>query len=40
MFLARDITRRDLRDLVPRGPLESRGRDKSLLPLFVGYETV
>ena len=34
MFLARDITRRDLRELVRRGLRESRGRYKALLGLF------
>jgi hypothetical protein len=34
MFLARDITRQDLRQLVRRGLRESRGRYKSLLKLF------
>jgi transcriptional regulator with PAS, ATPase and Fis domain len=34
MFLARDITRHDLRELVRRGLRESRGRYKALLPLF------
>jgi transcriptional regulator with PAS, ATPase and Fis domain len=34
MFLARDITRHDLRQLVRRGLLESRGRYKALLTLF------
>jgi len=34
MFLARDITRHDLRDLVRRGLRESRGRYKSVLRLF------
>jgi DNA-binding NtrC family response regulator len=34
MFLARDITRNDLRQLVRRGLQESRGRYKSLLKLF------
>jgi hypothetical protein len=34
MFLARDITRRDLRELVRRGLKESGGRYKSLLTLF------
>ena len=34
MFLARDITRHDLRELVRRGLRESRGRYKSLLTLF------
>jgi DNA-binding NtrC family response regulator len=34
MFLARDITRNDLRQLVRRGLSESRGRHKSLLTLF------
>jgi DNA-binding NtrC family response regulator len=34
MFLARDITRHDLRALVRRGLRESRGRYKSLLTLF------
>ena len=34
MFLARDITRRDLRELVRRGLRESKGRYKSLLTLF------
>jgi transcriptional regulator with PAS, ATPase and Fis domain len=34
MFLARDITRNDLRQLVRRGLRESRGRYKSLLTLF------
>ena len=34
MFLARDITRHDLRQLVRRGLRESRGRYKSLLKLF------
>ena len=34
MFLARDITRDDLRDLVRRGLQESRGRYKALLTLF------
>jgi hypothetical protein len=34
MFLARDITRHDLRDLVRRGLKESRGRYKELLKLF------
>jgi transcriptional regulator with PAS, ATPase and Fis domain len=34
MFLARDITRHDLRELVRRGLRESRGRYKGLLPLF------
>jgi transcriptional regulator with PAS, ATPase and Fis domain len=33
-FLARDITRHDLRQLVRRGLRESRGRYKSLLKLF------
>src|SRR5262245_51148076 len=33
-FLARDITRNDLRELVRRGLRESRGRYKSLLKLF------
>ena len=34
MFLARDITRHDLRELVRRGLRESRGRYKSMLELF------
>jgi hypothetical protein len=34
MFLARDITRHDLRQLVRRGLRESRGRYKALLKLF------
>ena len=34
MFLARDITRHDLRGLVRRGLQESKGRYKALLPLF------
>jgi transcriptional regulator with PAS, ATPase and Fis domain len=34
MFLARDITRHDLRQLVRRGLRESQGRYKSLLTLF------
>ena len=34
MFLARDITRQDLRELVRRGLGESQGRYKSLLKLF------
>jgi DNA-binding NtrC family response regulator len=34
MFLARDITRHDLRELVRRGLSESRGRYKSMLTLF------
>jgi DNA-binding NtrC family response regulator len=34
MFLARDITRHDLRELVRRGLRESEGRYKSLLTLF------
>ena len=34
MFLARDITRHDLRELVRRGLRESRGRYKSLVTLF------
>ena len=34
MFLARDITRHDLRELVRRGLRESRGRYKSVLTLF------
>ena len=34
MFLNRDITRHDLRQLVRRGLGESRGRYKSLLTLF------
>jgi hypothetical protein len=34
MFLARDITRNDLRQLVRRGLQESRGRYKALLKLF------
>jgi hypothetical protein len=34
MFLARDVTRHDLRELVRRGLRESCGRYKSLLPLF------
>jgi transcriptional regulator with PAS, ATPase and Fis domain len=34
MFLARDITRHDLRELVRRGLRESRGRYKELLTLF------
>jgi transcriptional regulator with PAS, ATPase and Fis domain len=34
MFLARDITRNDLRELVRRGLGESRGRYKSMLKLF------
>jgi transcriptional regulator with PAS, ATPase and Fis domain len=34
MFLSRDITRHDLRQLVRRGLGESRGRYKSLLTLF------
>jgi transcriptional regulator with PAS, ATPase and Fis domain len=34
MFLSRDITRQDLRDLVRRGLKESRGRYKDLLTLF------
>jgi DNA-binding NtrC family response regulator len=34
MFLARDITRHDLRELVRRGLRESKGRYKSLLALF------
>ncbi len=34
MFLARDITRHDLRQLVRRGLRESRGRYKALLTLF------
>ena len=34
MFLSRDITRNDLRELVRRGLQETRGRYKSLLSLF------
>ncbi len=34
MFLARDITRHDLRELVRRGLQESRGRYKAVLTLF------
>jgi transcriptional regulator with PAS, ATPase and Fis domain len=34
MFLARDITRHDLRELVRRGLRESRGRYKAMLTLF------
>ncbi|HMF93944.1 MAG TPA: sigma-54 dependent transcriptional regulator [Vicinamibacterales bacterium] len=34
LFLARDITRHDLRELVRRGLRESRGRYKTLLKLF------
>jgi transcriptional regulator with PAS, ATPase and Fis domain len=34
MFLARDITRHDVRELVRRGLRESRGRYKGLLELF------
>jgi transcriptional regulator with PAS, ATPase and Fis domain len=34
MFLARDITRHDLRELVRRGLQESKGRYKSMLTLF------
>jgi hypothetical protein len=34
VFLARDITRHDVRELVRRGLQESRGRYKSLLKLF------
>jgi hypothetical protein len=34
MFLNRDITRHDLRELVRRGLRESRGRYKALLALF------
>ena len=34
MFLARDITRHDLRQLVRRGLRESQGRYKSVLKLF------
>ena len=34
MFLARDITRRDLRELVRLGLRQSRGRYKSMLTLF------
>jgi transcriptional regulator with PAS, ATPase and Fis domain len=34
MFLARDLTRRDLRELVRRGLRESRGRYKRVLKLF------
>ncbi len=34
LFLARDITRHDLRELVRRGLRESRGRYKSMLSLF------
>jgi len=34
MFLARDITRHDLRELVRRGLRESQGRYKSMLTLF------
>jgi transcriptional regulator with PAS, ATPase and Fis domain len=34
MFLARDITRHDLRELVRRGLRESKGRYKALLKLF------
>jgi hypothetical protein len=34
MFLARDITRHDLRKLIRRGLRESQGRYKSLLTLF------
>jgi DNA-binding NtrC family response regulator len=34
MFLARDITRHDLRELVRRGLRESNGRYKSMLTLF------
>jgi len=34
LFLARDITRHDLRELVRRGLRESRGRYKSVLGLF------
>jgi DNA-binding NtrC family response regulator len=34
MFLARDLTRHDLRELVRRGLRESRGRYKALLTLF------
>jgi hypothetical protein len=34
MFLARDLTRHDLRELVRRGLRESQGRYKSMLTLF------
>jgi hypothetical protein len=34
MFLARDITRHDLRELVRLGLRESQGRYKSMLALF------
>jgi hypothetical protein len=34
MFLARDITRHDLRELVRRGLRETRGRYKEVLELF------
>ena len=34
MFLSRDITRNDMRELVSRGLRESRGRYKLLLKLF------
>jgi hypothetical protein len=34
MFLARDITRHDIRELVRRGLRETRGRYKSLLELY------
>ena len=34
MFLARDITRHDMRELVRRGLRESRGRYKALVTLF------
>jgi DNA-binding NtrC family response regulator len=34
MFLARDITRHDLRELVRRGLQESKGRYKALISLF------
>ena len=34
MFLARDITRHDLRELVRRGLRETRGRYKELVELF------
>jgi DNA-binding NtrC family response regulator len=34
MFLARDITRHDLRELVRRGLKETRGRYKAMLTLF------
>jgi hypothetical protein len=34
MFLARDITRHDLRELVRRGLRESRGRYRTLITLF------